>query len=342
MINVQECVSQYIKEGIVGNIAIRVGKRDSILYEEYWSKGARINQNTLFDMASVTKIIATTTLALVALDRNLLSLEDKVSKYIAGPVDKEVITIKHLLTHTIGIGHKSLTKEGVNYENVASYVLNIPSDVPIGQDVLYSCPGFILLGKILEQVFGKRLDIAFVEEVSKPLGMTSTTFLPDRNQDFVNSNVCEDEKGVVNDYNCRYLGGVCGNAGVFSNMTDVTVFAQFLLDYGKPLISKQMFEQAIQNHTVNMSVSRGLGYLYVDEKYSQTGDLFPEGSIGHCGHTGQSVFVDLNSGLYVIILSDATITTVKKYGVEHYEEVMQLRQDIHNAVYKDLQKIEMK
>ncbi|MBO4733524.1 MAG: beta-lactamase family protein [Clostridia bacterium] len=338
MTNLQKCLSQYIANDILENISIRVGIKGDVLYEKYWSKDTNINQNTLFDMASVTKIIATTTLALIALDRGMISLEDKVNKYMVGPADKDAMTIKHLLTHTMGIGYKLLTEDGVNYDNVASYILNIPSDIPIGQDVRYSCPGFILLGKLLEQVYGERLDVVFEEEVSKPLGMASTMFLPDKNHDFVNSNVEEEEKGLVNDYNCRHLGGVAGNAGVFSNITDMTIFAKFLLSYGQPLISEQMFKQAIRNYTPKMNESRGLGYLYVDEGYSQTGELFPKGSIGHCGHTGQSVFVDFESGLYVIILSDATIATVKKYGQEHYGEVMQLREDIHNAILKDLQR----
>ena len=76
--------------------------------------------------------------------------------------------------------------------------------------------------------------------------------------------------------------------------------------------------------------------MYVDEKYNQTGRLFPKGSIGHCGHTGQSVFVDYKSGLYVIILSDATISTTKKYGEEKYDIVMKMREDIHNSLYKDI------
>lgn len=124
------------------------------------------------------------------------------------------------------------------------------------------------------------------------------------------------------------------NAGVFSNMTDMTKYVQMLLRHGEPLVGREVFDKAVQNHTPNMNGSRGLGVLYVDESYSQTGDLFPAGSIGH---TGQSVFVDLKSGLYVIILSDATIAIVKKYGNQHYEEVMRMRQDIHNAIKADLQ-----
>ena len=105
---------------------------------------------------------------------------------------------------------------------------------------------------------------------------------------------------------------------------------------GDPIISRETFELAAQNHTVGMSESRGLGFLYVDERYAQAGGLFSVGSIGHCGHTGQSVFIDRESGLYVIILSDATVSTVKKYGKEKYIEVKQMRADIHAAIRSDL------
>ena len=82
--------------------------------------------------------------------------------------------------------------------------------------------------------------------------------------------------------------------------------------------------------------SRGLGFLYFDSRYTQTGGLFPPGSIGHCGHTGQSFFVDRASGLYVILLTDATITQTLRDGKEHYARVMQMRAEVHDAIKRDL------
>ena len=152
----------------------------------------------------------------------------------------------------------------------------------------------------------------------------------------VNSNLDKTKRGIVNDYNCQFLGGIAGNAGLFSNLSDVTKYVLFLQNRGKPLIKEETFLLAAQNHTAEMSESRGLGYLYVDGRYQQTGGLFEDGAIGHCGHTGQSVFVDYRSGLYVIILSDATISTVKKYGKEHYNEVMDMRGRIHAAIKQDM------
>ncbi|MBQ8356599.1 MAG: beta-lactamase family protein [Clostridia bacterium] len=333
----ENCVKKLIEDKTVENIIVRVGRKDDVIFEIKNSAQSRVlTDQTLFDMASVTKIVVTTSLALIAIDKGMLSPSDFVGKFFSVPEDKKNLTVRHLLTHTMGIGHKSLLGSNGVYDDIQEYILDIPSDIPIGTNVRYSCPGFILLGRILETIFQKRLDAAFYAYVAMPLGMNSSVFLPERAKDIVNANLYEDEKGIVNDYNCRYLGGVCGNAGLFSNLADMTMYAKLLLAYGAPLFSKHTFELATQNQTESMDEARGLGYLYVDDRYLQTGGLFPTGSIGHCGHTGQSVFVDPKSGLYVIILSDATASTVKKHGKEKYCDVIQMRHDIHAAIRADL------
>lgn len=327
----EETIDEYLERGIIEHIAIRVGRGDNIVYDTF--RGG-VDETTLFDMASVTKIIATTSLALIALDKGLLQLNDKVDKYYSTSRD---LTIKNLLTHTIGIGYKLLNNEGNTCENIAEKILDIPLDIPIGADVRYSCPGFILLGKILEIIFGMPLNKCFDAYVAKPLGLKNTSFMSLNRENTVNSNLDKTKRGIVNDYNCQFLGGVAGNAGIFSNLSDVTKYVHFLQNRGKPLIKEETFLLATQNHTLGMHESRGLGFLYVDERYAQTGGLFEDGAIGHCGHTGQSVFVDYRSGLYVIILSDATISTVRKYGKEHYGEVKDMRSRLHAAIKQDMQ-----
>ena len=337
MKKLEKCIDRLFAERTVENIAIRIGRNDKVLYETYRSGSSAIDSGTLFDMASVTKIVATTSLCLIAADKGLLSFDNKVSSYFTCPDDKKDMTIKHLLTHTMGIGHKALTVCGNTYDNIYEYILRIPSDKSIGSEVIYSCPGFILLGKILEKVFDDRLDRLFEKYVAAPLEMHSSSFLPNKSADIVNSNISEEDRGCVNDYNCRFLGGVAGNAGLFSCVSDMTKYAKMLLSFGDPIISRDTFGLAIHNYTPALSESRGLGFLYVDEKYTQTGKLFPNGSIGHCGHTGQSIFVDLKSGLYVIVLSDATASTIRKYGEENYGEVIKMREDIHSAIKDDLE-----
>ena len=337
MKHLNQCIERLIEEQTVENIAVRAGVHDRVLMEAYRSSGQQIDENTLFDMASVSKILSVTDLCLMALDRGLIALDDPVSKYFKCGEGKEKLTLLNLLTHTIGVGHKSMLAEGNTYDNIAEYILKIPCDIPIGSDVLYSCPAFIVLGKLMEKVFGSRLDILFREMVAEPLGMTSTGYRPQERTNIVNANTDEEKRGVVNDYNCQFLGGVAGNAGVFSNIRDMTLFARFLLGKGRPLFSEETFALARRNHTPGMSEARGLGYVYVDDRYPQTGRLFPVGSIGHCGHTGQSVFVHPESGLYAVILSDATRSTVKEFGREDYGVTMRMRTEIHNAIRADLE-----
>ena len=187
--NLNAVADKYIQEKTVQNLYVRVIKNSKVIADVIRSNEKAIDENTLFDMASVTKILATTTLALIALDKNLIALDDKVDKFFSCPDDKKNLTIKHLLTHTMGIGYKNLTKNGNTYDNIADYILSIPTDISIGSDVLYSCPAFILLGKIIEKVFTNTLDFLFTQYVTKPLGMSSTVFCPTERKNVINANL---------------------------------------------------------------------------------------------------------------------------------------------------------
>lgn len=335
--NTERIVNQLLSEGLLSSIAIRVGKFDKVLGEVYASNINPPTKTTLFDMASVTKILSVTAISLISINKGILKLTDKVNDFF--PVDENYkdLTVYNLLTHTMGIGHRNLTQNGNSYDNIADYILSLKGN-GVNEHVEYSCPAFILMGKILEKIYNKKLDVLFKEMVAVPLKMERSGFCPDTKlyTDIVNSNSSMSEIGIVNDYNCKYLGGVAGNAGIFSCISDMTEFVNALLNDGKPLFSKAIMDIACKNYTQGMEESRGIGFLYVDDTYEQTGDLFPVGSIGHCGHTGQSIFLNRESGLYVIILSDATISTVKKYGREDYQKVIDMRKNIHTAIKKDL------
>lgn len=340
-VNTEKVLSNYFDNKLVSNIAIKIGKDSDVLYEIYRSENTDLTETTLFDIASVTKIMATTLLTFIAIEEKLLFYDTFVAEvFPQTPEHFKELKISHLLTHTMGIGHINLCKSENNYDNIQDYILNLNGN-PIGTNVEYSCPAFILLGKIIEKLYGKRLDVLFEEKIAIPLKLKCTSYNPLKKgyKDFVNSNASDNDKGLVNDYNCRFLGGIAGNAGLFSCIKDITTFVRMLINGGVPLISKQTLEFALKNYTPKMSESRAMGFLCANEKYSQTGKLFnDENSFGHCGHTGQSVFFNRKSGLYVIILSDATLSTVKKYGAERYDEVIKLREEIHNAIKKDLEK----
>lgn len=117
MENVEHYLEWLQANQLVENIAVKVGKNDTVLYETYRSKSGSLSQTTLFDVASVTKIVSTTSLCLLAMDRGLLSIEDTVSKFFPCPSDKQSLTVRNLLTHTMGLRHKSLYKDKKAYEN---------------------------------------------------------------------------------------------------------------------------------------------------------------------------------------------------------------------------------
>lgn len=326
-------VDKLLQDKEVSNIAISIGRNNSVLGEIY-SNG--VNDKTLFDMASVTKILSVTAISLILIDKGLLDYNEKISAFFEVPPHYEELRVYHLLTHTMGIGHKDLTKNGNTYDDIAEHILSIYDKAP-GSDVDYSCPAIILLGKILEKICGKRLDALFSEMVAKPLKMERSGFLPDRSEaNLIDSNLLAENRGIVHDYNCRYLGGVAGNAGVFSCVQDLTQFVGAMLRDGDPLFSKETMDIASKNHTEGMSAARGLGFVYVDERYKRTGQLFPVGSIGHGGYTGTSVFWNRETGLYAIILSDATVSIARKYGKERPSQMRLVIENIHNAIKKDL------
>ncbi len=336
MKNLELILDRLLKDGTVKNIYVRIGDRNGSLYDCIRYADKPVNSETLFDVASVTKILSTTTLALIALDKRLFTIDTLVSSFFPCADQYKELTVGHLLTHRMGIGHKALNDPSVTTDNVAEYILSIPNEAPVGEVYAYSCPAFVLLGKIIEKVMGDRLDNLFNRYVATPLGMTKTCYLPQIEDNMINHNPTDDLKGIVNDYNCRHLGGVAGNAGVFSCIDDMTKYVHMLLSKGDPIISSKTFADATSLHFKNDTESRALGFVYVDKSYWQTGSLFEEGSIGHCGFAGQSVFANLDSGLYVIILSDATSTVTRKFGEVRYEIVKEMRRDIHNAIKSDI------
>lgn len=134
------------------------------------------------------------------------------------------------------------------------------------------------------------------------------------------------------------LGKAAGSGGQQSCLHDIERFVDAVINKDKNLYSEKIFDIAEKNYTPDYSGGRGLGYLIVDEKYPQTGKLFPIGSFGHCGHAGQSFFINREKNIYVIILTNATRHANMKNDFKgyNYGDIMKMREDIHNAIFSDL------
>lgn len=302
-----------------------------------------VNEDTFFDVASMGKVLVTSTLILKAIDIGLLRLDNRLDEFFDNvPSDKGNITIKQLLTHTSGIIRVNIP-DRIAYSGrkaVVWHILQPELAFEPGTSYVYSCNAFILLGFILEKIFDAPLDKLYETYLTQPLMLKRSRF-----------NIREDEANAAICYSCKYMGryrvdddnvymlkGVAGNGASQSSVGDISKFIDAVLKKDSILYAKELFELAEKNWTPTFSEGRGLGYLVVNENYKQTGRLFSPGSFGHCGHTGQSFFINREDDMYVIILTNATRFLNMKSGFRGYDYniICKMREDIHNAIYDDL------
>ena len=332
----EEFIRKYIADGGAGDIMVSIGTLDESYRYMHSSRGEVLKDTTLCDMMSVTKILATTPLVLTAIAEGKLKLSSRLSDIFDGAPDHLAdITVQQLLTHTSGLRHSFLplanapyTHDGALVEQWKKKLFSAP-----GESCVYACNNMLLLAFAVEKIYKKPLDVLFDEVVAKPLGLENTHFLCDADADRI---ICtrQENDHICDDPSARRLCGVAGNAGIFSCLKDMEKYAREMLCGFKTLLPRDVFCAARQNYTASLEESRGLGFLYVDSRYPQTGRLFSKGSIGHCGHSGQSVFVDFEKQMYVVILSNSTLYNVSRGGT--YNDTMQFRKELHNAIAEDL------
>jgi CubicO group peptidase (beta-lactamase class C family) len=315
-----DIVSDAVKKGYCPGAAVAVGCRSKVLAEGYFGAMSAIDEpfrpviaDTIYDMASISKILATTTIFLKDFDEGLLSPDLTIKEfYPDAPPDKRDITLAQLMTHTAGIKPWFLLEKVSASPSCADHViLNTPLIALPGTKVVYSDLGFILLGRILEKVHGKRLTELAVSLVFEPLGMRDTGYSPD-------SSRCaptESEpitgkwiRGVVHDENARYLMGNSGNAGVFSTLHDMERFVSMLANNGRVhndvFLSENVVKLATRNYTPSLNENRGLGFKLQGGIDDFIGPEFGPRAFGHTGFTGTSFAIDPDTGFYVILLSN--------------------------------------
>ncbi len=300
--------------------------------------------DTLYDMASLSKLISTTMVTLRLLDIGEITLPDTVSRVFPdAPDDKKNISILQLLTHSSGISaHFSLYRESECPEKALDVILNRPLAYSPSTQAVYSCMGFILLGEMLQKMTGEKLDVLAQKLVFDPLGMSRTGYLPMTNERLKGMSVATTEyskdlgkyvHGVVHDENARYIGGVSGNAGVFSCIDDMIIFARMLSRRGEHdgeyFLTPATFETAIKNYTPYGPEYRGLGFYLSVDSASTTGDLFAPLSYGHTGFTGTSLYVDRDTGMYTVMLTN------RVHYTRANDKLFRFRRQMHNVTLAD-------
>lgn len=335
----QELLQRKLAEEAFDSYAVWVGLGE----DEITLTSDNVNGDTLFDIASCGKILHTAPLILQAIGEGKFTLESTLDEFFDNvPEEKKKITIHQLLTHTSGIIRIPLPKEvcAQGIDVVAAYMLAHPLAFEPGSNYTYSCNGMFLLGFILEKLYGKTLDVLFEEKIKQPLGMTRSRFVI--GIDEPNAAICysrrEPGESRFDDDNVRAMGRPGGSGGSFFTLNDIRKYVKAVMEKSDLLLPNAFYDLAEVNYTPNYAEGSGLGFQVVDDKYSQTGTLFPVGSFGHCGHTGQSIFINRELNLRVVILSNATRFLRKKSNFTHYDYgvIMAMREEIHNEIKRDL------
>lgn len=274
-----------------------------------------MTEDTIFDAASLTKVVACAPAVMLLVERGRLGLDDPVSRHLPefSGGGKEAVTLRHLLTHTSGLRPDiSLQPEWSGYDAALKLCCAESLTAPPGTRFLYSDTGPILLGELVRRVTGRRLDEFLAAEFYQPLKMTDTGFNPpaDKRRRVAPTAVENGApvRGVVHDPRARRMGGVAGHAGLFTTAADLARFARMLLNGGE-LDGVRVFRPETVRLMTGVQTPpglprRGLGWD-IDSPYAgPRGDIFPIGSYGHTGWTGTSLWIDPFSRTFVIFLSN--------------------------------------
>jgi CubicO group peptidase (beta-lactamase class C family) len=279
-----------------------------------WSGKTKVSvTESIYDLASLTKVVGTTTALMILFDEGRIELDAPVSAYIpefSGGL-KDSITIRDLLSHRSGLpASRDLWRLADSPEEARQYVINAPLVCKPRQCMIYSDLGAIMMGFIVERVTGMGLDEYLQARLFGPLGMTSTEFRPDAS---LKSRIAPTEvlpprgyplRGEVHDENAYALGGVAGHAGLFSTAADLSIFAQMMLNGGEYGGVRIVADSTIQLFTGHAIISnRALGWEKPDGT-SGSGDFLSDRAFGHTGYTGTSIWIDPDREMFVILLTN--------------------------------------
>jgi len=316
-----------ITRGAYPGAVLVIGRHDTILYAGAYGRltwkpsGALVSaESTLYDLASVTKVVGTTTALMLLVERGRLNLDAPVKQYVpefagAGTAG---ITVRQLLNHTSGLrGTLPLYRDTKTRDEALRLVFDASPIVTPGSRVIYSDLNAILLGEIVARLSGEPLETFVTREVLQPFGLRQTLYRPPKSlqRRIAPTNLWHGVPiaGVVNDPNAARLGGVAGHAGLFGTALDLGRFARIMLAGGVTPEGRRVLKKATVQSFTAVSVharrgqsARALGWqaLPTDEEESSAGHLFGPRSYGHTGWTGTSIWIDPDRDLFVVLLTN--------------------------------------
>jgi uncharacterized protein YbbC (DUF1343 family)/CubicO group peptidase (beta-lactamase class C family) len=317
--NIDAIMERAVADGNIPGGVVLVGHNGRVVYRKAFGSRSLeptrepMTVDTIFDLASLTKCIATTTAMMQLFEAGRLRLNDPVSAHIKefAQNGKQEITIRELMTHFSGLKPDlDLSTPWQGRDTAYRMVMTETPANPPGSRFVYSDINFETLGFLVEQISGEPLNVYAAKHIFAPLGMKETSFLPPKEWLPRIAPTQYDEhgemlRGVVHDPTARRMGGVAGHAGLFSTADDLARFAQALLD-GSPVLSPLAIEKmSTPQQPANAASMRGLGWDIDSPFATNRGELLPVGSFGHTGFTGTSLWIDPVTDTYIIVLTNA-------------------------------------
>ena len=317
--DVDEIIQEAVEQGKMPGAVVVIGHNGRVIHRKAF--GSRsiepthepMTVDTIFDLASLTKCIATTTAVMQFVETGKVRLNDPVSAYLPWFAEngKGQITVRELMTHYSGLAPDlDLTQPWQGRDTALKMVMDAKPVIPPGTRFVYSDINFETLGFLVEKISGMPLNEYAEKKIFAPLGMIQTRFLPpaEWSPKIAPSEYDENGKmlrGIVHDPTARRMGGVAGHAGLFSTADDLAKFAQQLLS-GHAILSRSAIEKmSTPQQAATASSLRGLGWDIDSPFASNRGELLPVGSFGHTGFTGTSLWIDPVTDTYIILLTNA-------------------------------------
>ncbi|MBB2176065.1 serine hydrolase domain-containing protein [Gluconacetobacter johannae] len=346
---VDRLVDRAIADGQTPGAVVVVGHGGRIVHHRAYGRRALVpareplDEGTLYDMASLTKPVATTVALMQFYEAGAFRLDDPACRYLPDFArnGKAAITIRHLLTHYSGLPPDlDLSTPWTGRDEAARRVMETRPDHPAGECFVYSDINFITLGLLVQHFSHDTLDHYVQTRVLDPLGMARSRFLPPPAwRPSIAPTQFDDQhvmlRGVVHDPTSRRMGGVAGHAGLFSDAADMAVYAQALLDRragrpsAYPLKPETLMLMTTPQQPAGRPDLRGLGWDIHTHYSTPRGDVFPVGSFGHTGFTGTSLWLDPGSDSYVLILTN-------RVHPDGGHSVVRLRHDVATAAARVL------
>ena len=273
--------------------------------------GRPMQADTVFDLASLTKVVATTPVTLALAGRGELGLDDPVAAYLPDAPGRDGrVTVAHLLTHTSGLpGSRQFYRWCGSRADLLRDLYRTPLEAPPGARVRYSDPGFITLGEVVAAVAGGPLDAAVRRLVTGPLGLASVVFRPNEGADrFAATEPRGDGSawaGIVHDENARLMGGVAGHAGLFAPAQDLARFAAWWVGDDDTAVPAELRRAAAACQAQSPGGRRGYGWACAGDGFDILGGRWPPTAVSHTGFTGTSLALDPATGRWLVLLTNA-------------------------------------